>query len=61
MHAFTTKQRSWSIAIKSSDDNCMMEPCLLWSDHGGNSQDLVLITQKGLEFYKISPIRCGTG
>ncbi len=34
------------------------EPCsilpggVLWSDHGGNSQDLVIVTERGVDIYK---------
>ena len=27
---------------------------ILWSDHGGNSQDLIILTERGVDFYKVS-------
>jgi hypothetical protein len=30
---------------------------ILWADHGGNSQDLVLVTTKAIRFYKVSLMR----
>ncbi|GAB5037563.1 Hypothetical protein NocV09_08800080 [Nannochloropsis oceanica] len=27
---------------------------LIWSDHGGNSQDLLILTERGLDMYKVS-------
>lgn len=45
--------RTWRIDCKGPE-NALLQSGFVWSDHGGNSQDLVLITQKGIEFYKIS-------
>lgn len=54
-------RRQWSITIKASNDadrtNRILTDGVIWSDHGGNSQDLILVTLKGLELYKISSSR----
>lgn len=56
--------RQWIIQIKSSsssssfdNDNKILNDGIVWSDHGGGSQDLVIVTIRGLELYKISSIR----
>ena len=33
--------------------NALLQSGFVWSEHGGNSQDLVLITQQGVEFHKV--------
>ena len=33
--------------------NALLRSGFVWSEHGGNSQDLVLVTQRGAEFYKV--------
>ena len=48
---------AWSIKIKSGHDNCILENGIIWSDHGGDSQDMIIITLRGLEIYKISTKR----
>lgn len=36
------------------DDSCSILPGgVLWSDHGGNSQDLVIVTERGVDMYKV--------
>lgn len=30
---------------------------IIWSEHGGNSQDLIIVTSKGIELHKISSVR----
>lgn len=50
--------KKWEIMIKALEGNEILPNGLVWSDHGGNSQDLVIITTRGLELYKIS---CGRG
>lgn len=47
-------RRNWTIEIKNYEENRILPLGVLWSEHGGNSQDLVIITQRGLELYKIS-------
>lgn len=49
--------RKWLIEIRSANDNYILNEGLVWSDHGGNSQDLILVTSKGLELYKVSTAR----
>jgi hypothetical protein len=49
--------RSWVIEIKSPSSNEILPNGLVWSDHGGGSQDLAIITSKGVELYKISASR----
>jgi len=53
----TTSNQKWAIDIKHTDDNEIIPPGIIWSDHGGNSQDLVVLTERGLELYKISSVR----
>ena len=54
-------RRQWSITIKASNDidkaNRILTDGVIWSEHGGNSQDLIIVTIKGLELYKISSSR----
>lgn len=26
---------------------------VIWSDHGGNSQDLIIVTERSVDFYKV--------
>ena len=48
----------WTIEIKSpQDNNRILMDGLIWSEHGGNSQDLIIVTVRGLEMYKISSQR----
>jgi hypothetical protein len=51
-----TKKR-WTVEIQSPDKNFILPDGLLWSEHGGNSQDLVIITFRGMELYKVSSSR----
>lgn len=53
----TTNLSKWTIDIKSSSENRIHPDGLIWSEHGGNSQDLIIVTLKGLEMYKISSLR----
>ena len=48
-----TKQH-WKISIKNIAGNQILPEGLIWSEHGGNSQDLCLLTSKGVELHKIS-------
>ena len=50
-------KRNWTVDIKTPMDNKILSKGLVWSDHGGNSQDLVIVTRRGLELYKISSAR----
>ena len=47
----------WNLAIKQPDTNSIVSPGIVWSDHGGKSQDLVILTERGLELYKVSIVR----
>jgi len=47
----------WSFFIKHTDDNKILPPGIIWSEHGGKSQDLVILTTRGLELYKASLLR----
>lgn len=55
----TTANRRWTISIrtKNSPDNTILDNGLIWSVHGGNSADLIILTKMGLELYKISSSR----
>ena len=48
------KSKRWVVTIKHPNDSTILEPGMLWSDHGGGSQDLILVTTRGLDLYKIS-------
>eukprot|EP01041_Mallomonas_annulata_P001633 gene1633-3166_t len=50
-------KKRWKIEIKSPEENRILNLGIVWSEHGGNSQDLVIITAYGLELYKISSSR----
>lgn len=50
-------KRKWTLKIKNSKENLILPNGIIWSDHGGNSEDLIIITTRGLELYKISPSR----
>ena len=68
-----TKKRRWRIDVTSQkmgrgtetfsnpfkDDPTTGGTILdvVWSDHGGTSQDLIFLTSKGADFYKVSPLR----
>lgn len=43
--------KRWKIDIRG---NKILDKGIIWSDHGGNSEDLVIITNKGLELYKVN-------
>ena len=47
----------WPLTIKHSEDNRILTPGIVWSEHGGKSQDLVILTGRGLELYKASVLR----
>ena len=53
--------KQWRVDCKGStgigsggSENALLQSGFVWSDHGGNSQDLLLITQRGAEFYKVA-------
>ncbi len=48
---------NWIISIKSQSNNRILPYGILWSEHGGGSQDLVIVTTRGLEMWKVSPQR----
>jgi len=49
--------QKWTIDIRHPEENQIISPGIIWSEHGGNSQDLVILTSRGLELYKVSAIR----
>ena len=49
--------KKWTITIKNPDENRILPSGLCWSEHGGGSQDLIIVTLKGLELYKVSASR----
>lgn len=53
----TVTNKKWEIVIKAIDGNEILPFGLIWSEHGGNSQDLIIVTTKGIELYKISSNR----
>lgn len=53
----TASKKKWTIDIRHPSDNAILTGGIIWSEHGGNSEDLVLATSKGLELYKISQVR----
>jgi hypothetical protein len=50
-------KKKWLIDIRYPHDNAILAQGIIWSDHGGNSEDLVIVTTKGLELYKVSQVR----
>ncbi|CAM9646163.1 unnamed protein product [Choristocarpus tenellus] len=50
-------RKVWSIECKHPNVNSILSGGVIWSEHGGNSQDLVLVTRIGLELHKISAKR----
>lgn len=53
----TKQHQKYNITIKTSSSvltNRILPNGLIWSDHGGGSQDLIVVTQFGLELYKVS-------
>lgn len=40
--------------FSSTNDVYIIEDGIIWSDHNGGSQDLLIITNKGIDFYKAS-------
>jgi hypothetical protein len=49
--------KQWKISIKNIPGNQILPGGLIWSEHGGNSQDLVVVTSKGIELHKVSSAR----
>jgi hypothetical protein len=50
-HTIRIKQSGWT------STNAIVPPGLVWSDHGGHSADLVILTKQGLQLYKVSVVR----
>jgi hypothetical protein len=49
--------RKWRVDIKGFSGNEILPNGIIWSEHGGNSQDLVIVTSRGLELHKVSTAR----
>jgi hypothetical protein len=49
--------KKWRVDIKYFNGNEILPNGIVWSEHGGNSQDLVIVTSRGLELYKVSTAR----
>lgn len=47
----------WNLTIKHPESNAIVSPGIVWSDHGGKSQDMVILTERGLELYKVAILR----
>ena len=56
VYDLTTKKK-WNITIKNIAGNQILPGGLIWSEHGGNSQDLAVVTSKGIELHKVSSAR----
>lgn len=52
-----SNKKKWVVEIRHPGDNAILSGGIAWSDHGGNSEDLIIVTNKGMELYKISQIR----
>ena len=52
-----SSDRQWQVDIKSATDNEILDNGIIWSEHGGNSQDLIILTSRGIELWKVSPAR----
>jgi len=46
--------KDWNVKIRSSKHNVILQEGVLWSDHAGSSQDLILVTARGMELYKVN-------
>ena len=55
--ALDDTEEKWNLTIKHSEDNRIISPGVVWSEHGGKSQDLVILTGRGLELYKVAPLK----
>jgi hypothetical protein len=44
--------KKWKIELKNGSE--ILANGVIWSEHGGNSEDLIIVTNKGLELYKIN-------
>ena len=42
----TVNKRKWVIEIKCPEENCVLSSGIIWSDHGGHSQDLIIVTAR---------------
>ena len=40
------------LGASSADGAAILPDGVLWSEHGGNSQDLIIVTRSGAEFHK---------
>jgi hypothetical protein len=47
-----TSDKKWKIELKNGSE--ILANGVIWSEHGGNSEDLIIVTNKGLELYKIN-------
>jgi hypothetical protein len=47
--------KKWKIDIRGNE---IVSQGVIWSEHAGNSEDLVIVTNKGLELYKINNKKC---
>jgi hypothetical protein len=50
-------KKQWKITIKNIAGNQILPEGIIWSEHGGNSQDLAVVTSKGIELHKVSSAR----
>ena len=42
----TINKRKWAIDIKYPEENVILSEGIIWSDHGGHSQDLIIVTTR---------------
>lgn len=47
-------RKRFSVETRLGSDSVIIDNGLIWSDHGGTSQDLIMVCTRGLELYKVS-------
>jgi hypothetical protein len=52
-----SSKKRYTIDIRYPHENAILPSGVMWSDHGGNSEDLIIITSRGMELYKVSQLR----
>jgi hypothetical protein len=46
-----SSDKKWKIDIKGNE---ILNDGMIWSEHSGNSEDLIIVTNKGIELYKVN-------
>ena len=56
-HPCATDPWSLNVDFDNSSESSILSGGIIWSDHGGNSQDLLVVCNHGLDMYKVSTVR----